>query len=224
MSARVLVSGAQGRMGSFACALLERAGGFEVAARTVRGDNLGEVARECGAELGLDFTVAGLGFDHGLALLEAGLRPVIGTSGVSSEEVRELDRYARKRDLGGLVVANFSLGIACLRQAVRAAARTFAEGEIIELHHDTKRDAPSATARELRDLMGAEGMEEVAIHSVRLPGLYAHHEVLLGGPGETLSLRHDTLGPEAFGPGILAGLGYALVATGVDCGLEHALE
>jgi 4-hydroxy-tetrahydrodipicolinate reductase len=223
---RVAVVGARGRMGRFAAALLGASPGFELVAELGREHDLRAVLPECGAELALDLTRAGLGFEHGRAILATGLRPVIGTSGVTRAESRELDRLARSRGLGGLVVPNFSLGMACLQRLALELVCHFPNVEIIERHHDQKRDAPSGTARDTAErLAAARGTpREIPIHSVRLPGLYAHQEVQFGGPGEFLTLRHDMLGPEAFGPGILLALRHAAGAPGVAYGLEAALE
>jgi 4-hydroxy-tetrahydrodipicolinate reductase len=221
---RVAVVGARGRMGRFACELLRATPGFEVAAEIEREHRLEGVLRECGAGVGLDLTVAGLGARHARCMLEVGLRPVVGTSGVTRAEVGELDRLARARDLGGIVVPNFSLGMACLQRAAEELVRHFASVEILELHHERKKDAPSGTARHTAErLERLRGGAAVPIHSVRLPGLYAHQEVFFGGPGETLTLRHDMTGPEAFGPGLLAALRFAARARGVALGLDAAL-
>lgn len=223
---RIAVVGARGRMGRFACGLLARTPGFELAAelgREAEGE-LTAALRASGAELALDLTVAGLGAAHGRAALEAGAGIVIGTSGVTREECDGLDRLARARGLGGLVVPNFSLGMACLLRAAEQLVCTFPDVTIVELHHEKKRDAPSGTSLATRARLLAHGAHEpVAIHSVRLPGLYAHQELLFGGAGETLTLRHDMQGPEAFAPGILAALRWARTAEGVAFGLERAL-
>ncbi len=223
---RVVVVGARGRMGRFACDLLRASPGFELAAEVGREHRLEVVLSECRAELGLDFTVAGLGFAHGIALLRAGLRPVIGTSGVDRDETARLDRTARELGLGGLVVPNFSLGALCLQRAAAEIARRFPRVEIVEKHHDRKRDAPSATARDTAERLAAvlgDSSAGVPIHSIRLPGLFAHQEILFGRPGEVLVLRHDMLGPEAFGPGILLALRRARDVLGVEHGLDGAL-
>jgi len=221
----VVVIGAQGRMGRFSCELLERTPGFEVAARLGPRDDLERALQDSDAELGLDFTVAGLGAEHGQRLLAAGLRPVIGTSGVDAADTRRLDDQARERGLGGLVVPNFSLGMVWMQRLACELVRSFPAVEIVELHHERKRDAPSGTARDTaRRLREARGTPaEVPIHSLRLPGAYAHQELSFGAPGERLTLRHDMLGPEAFGPGILAALTHAARCEGVGHGLELAL-
>lgn len=222
----VAVIGARGRLGRFACECLGRDPRFELVAEFGREHHLEAVLPECGASVALDATMAGLGARHGHAILGAGLRPVIGTSGVTREEARELDRVARARGLGGLVVPNFSLGMACLNRAalLLVRARAFASVSIVERHHERKRDAPSASARDTAELLSRAGLSgPVPIQSVRAPGLFAHQEVLFGAPGETLTLRHDMLGPEAFEPGILAALLHASAARGVAWGLEAAL-
>ena len=151
------------------------------------------------------------------------MRPVIGTSGVTREEALRLDRRARELELGGLVVPNFSLGMLHVQHAAAELARHFERAEIVELHHDKKKDAPSSTARDTAERLGALRGRPIPIHSVRLPGLYAHQEVLFGAPGELVTLRHDTLTPEAFCPGILLALRHATRARGVAFGLEAAL-
>ena len=222
---RVVVIGARGRMGRFAAGLLRAADGFELAAELGREHDLASALRECEADLGLDFTVAGRGFAHAALLLEAGLRPVIGTSGITREETAQLDRRARELALGGLVVPNFSLGMLHVQRAAAELARHFERAEIVELHHERKKDAPSSTARDTAERLGAGRPHgSIPIHSVRLPGLYAHQEILFGAPGELVTLRHDTLTPESFGPGVLLALRHAARAQGVAFGLEAALS
>jgi 4-hydroxy-tetrahydrodipicolinate reductase len=222
----VAVVGAQGRLGAFACATVEAGDGLALVARYDQGDDWPSAIGSSGAAVAFEATRAGLGLEHGLALLEAGLRPVIGTSGVDAEQNARLDARARELGLGGLVVPNFSLGIALLRRAAADFAAHFPSAEVIDLHHERKLDAPSGTGAELaRTIAAARDApeDEVPIHSVRMPGLYAHHEVLFGAPGERLTLRHDMSGPEAFAPGIVCALRYAATAEGVGRGIELAL-
>ncbi|MBL8859506.1 MAG: 4-hydroxy-tetrahydrodipicolinate reductase [Planctomycetes bacterium] len=226
MKQRVAVIGAQGRLGRFACALLERSHDFELVARVAASDDLEAVISETHPVVALDVTRAGLGCEHGLRLIALGVRPVIGTSGVSLAETRALDEAARARGLGGLVVPNFSLGMSLLQRAAVEAAQQFEACEIIELHHDQKRDAPSGTALDTAERMrAARGAQapEIPIHSVRLAGLYAHQVVIFGSAGETYTLRHDMSGPEGFGEGIGIALTHALTAVGVGRGLSVAL-
>lgn len=242
---RVAVLGARGRLGSFACELLRRTAGFELVAAWDRDSDWRALARGSGAQVALEATRAGQGAEHALALLESGLRVVVGTSGVTVEESDALDRRARELGLGGLVVPNFSVGSWLLQRFAEEAAPWFAGAEIVESHHERKADAPSGTAAETARRMADERVRSgagefapatpehaargdvqrgIPIHSVRLPGLYAHQDVLLGSRGEVLRLAHDMHGPEAFGPGILAALRHAARAPGVGRGLGLALE
>jgi 4-hydroxy-tetrahydrodipicolinate reductase len=222
--ARVLLVGAGGRLGRCAEAALAECEDLEVVARIGRGDDVARAAADARAELAFEATRAGLGFGHAKALLEAGVRPLVATSGVTPEEARSLDALARARGLGGLVAPNLSLGMWVLQRAALDAARWFPNVEIVELHHERKADAPSGTAldtaRRLAEVVG--GTRAIPIHSVRLPGLYAHQEVLLGAPGELLTLRHDMSSPDAFRPGIVAGLRYVARALGVEIGIDAA--
>jgi len=223
----VAVVGARGRFGRYAAELLRRTAGWRVAAEIERGDDLEDALRASGAALGLDLTVAGLGCEHGLAMLACGVRPVIGTSGVDLEENARLDAAARECGLGGLVVPNFCVGVVLLQRAAREAVRWMPDVEIVEAHGPHKVDAPSGTARDTAERLEAvrgPGAGPVPIHSLRLPGVVARHEVCLGADREQLTLRHEALGPEAFGPGILLALRYAATAAGVGRGLELALE
>jgi 4-hydroxy-tetrahydrodipicolinate reductase len=220
---RVAVIGARGRLGAFACELLRATEGFELVGAFDAEDDWKKQVRAVDARVALEATRAGLGCEHGLALLEAGVRPVIATSGVTTEDSARLDARARELGLGGLVVPNFSLGSWLLQETAERLARHFPAAEIVELHHDRKKDAPSGTALETARRMQGATQREVPIHSVRLPGLYAHQEVLLSGPGEVLTLRHDMLGPAAFGPGVIAACRYAARASGVARGIGAAL-
>ena len=225
---RVAVLGARGRLGAFACAQLRASDQFELVGEFDSDDDWAAALPACRAQVGLEATRAGLGALHGLALLEAGVRPVIATSGVSLDQQAELDRAAREHDLGGLIVPNLSLGILLLERACRSFAAQLPAIEILEEHHEHKLDAPSGTALELAravvEARGPQARGEVPIESRREAGRYAHHEVRFSGPGEQLTVRHDMQGPEAFGPGLLAALRYASVAVGVRRGLSHALD
>lgn len=174
--------------------------------------------------------------------LEAGARLVIGTSGLSEAFLHELDRGCRERKLGAVVVSNFALGAVVMAHLAKIAGRFFDHVEIIEMHHEGKVDAPSGTAIATVRKM-AEGREEpfqsapaqkeviegtrggavdgVHVHSVRLPGLIAHQEVILGGPGETLTIRHDSSSREAFMPGVLLAIKEVMQRQDAVFGLER---
>jgi 4-hydroxy-tetrahydrodipicolinate reductase len=173
----------------------------------------------------IDFTNAEWTARVARAALAVGARPVIGTTGLPDAFVQELERECRERRLGGVIAANFAIGAVLLMHLAAIASRYFDNAEIIELHHDQKVDAPSGTAlstvrgmlaarenrpftypaTERETLRGTRGGESggIAVHSVRLPGLVAHQEVIFGGLGQTLTLRHDATSRESFIPGVL---------------------
>lgn len=224
---RIAVVGAGGRLGQAACTAIEAQRDLELVLRLGSGDDWALRVRELRVDVCLEATRAGLGLAHGLALLEAGAQVVIATSGVSAEDERALDLRARQLGRGGLIVPNFSLASMFLMRISAELAAHYPAAEIIELHHERKADAPSGTALETaRRMEAARGPEspKVPTHSVRLPGLYAHQEVLFGAPGELLSLRHDLFTTDAFVPGILAALRYAADARGIQRGIEHAFK
>lgn len=223
---RVALIGVHGRLGRSAAASVEAERDFEIVARIGAKEDLAGALAASRPDVAFEATRAGLGFAHARTLLEHGVRPLIATSGVTPDEVARLDTLARERSLGGLVAPNLSLGMWILQRAVLEAVRWFPHVEIVELHHEKKRDAPSGTALDTarRIERAAEHARPVPIHSVRLPGLYAHQEVLLGSTGELLTFRHDMSGPEAFRAGIVAGLRYVSQASGVESGIEAAFR
>jgi 4-hydroxy-tetrahydrodipicolinate reductase len=225
-SIRVCVVGSSGRMGRFASELLARTDGFELAGEVKSGEDLAQRLRSMRPLVALDVTRAGLGYEHGRAMLEHGVRPVIGTSGVTLDENRALDAQARELSLGGLVVPNFSVGMWLLQRAAVDAAKHFAKVEIVEMHHSTKKDAPSGTSIDTAErIASARGdRASVPIHSVRMPGLYAHQLVMFGADGEVYTLKHDMHGPQAFAVGILRAIEHASTAIGVGRGIGHAFE
>lgn len=220
---RVAVIGAKGRLGTFACERLDAHPEFELVARLGREDDFAQCLQESQPQLALDVTVAGLGAAHAAQLLEHGVRPVIGTSGVTPDEASALDETARRLELGGLIVPNFSLAVCLQQKLAREVATHLPNVEIIESHHADKKDAPSGTAldtaRRLREITG----KDTPIHSIRIPGLHSNQELVFGNEGEVLRIAHETYSLEAFGPGIELALRYALSAKGIEVGLEHAL-
>ena len=221
----IAVVGARGRLGAYAVTHYGRTEGLSVVLQVQRGDDLRAALLASKPAVMLDVTEAGLGALHARVALECGVRPLIGTSGVSPAQASELDVYAREQRLGGLIVPNFSLGMVLLQRAAEDIVQHMGQCEIIELHHERKKDAPSGTATDTARRLAAKrgDASPIPIHSVRLPGHYAHQEVLFGAPGETLRLRHDMSSPEAFGPGLVAAARYCQTAVGVAVGLRHAL-
>ncbi len=238
-SVRVLFAGPTGRTGRATGALLDRLQGVSVVGAvglTSAGRDLGEVwhgqadgrmvyasASEAMAALRpdvlCDFTQAEVAENHlRLALLQ-GVRPVVGTTGLTEQAIGEAAEICRQRSLSAAVIANFSI-VAWLLERVALLTLPYFDGvEIIEMHAASKRDKPSGTALRLSRLLQGQAEREVPVHSVRLPGLVAHQEVLLGSPGEVLTLRHDALDRSCYA----AGLRLAVLGVGKAQGVVRDL-
>ncbi|HXS32617.1 MAG TPA: 4-hydroxy-tetrahydrodipicolinate reductase [Solirubrobacterales bacterium] len=198
---RVAVSGAAGRMGQAVCETVEGAEDTELAAKAdpalgvALADTLGDV------DVVVDFTTPETALANAVACLEAGVHVVVGTTGFDLEELRQA---AEASQANCFVAPNFAIGAVLLMEVAQKIAPHMPECEIIELHHDRKLDAPSGTAKRTAELISAAGGHvHEPIHSVRLPGLVAHQEVVFGGAGQTLSLRHDSIDRRSFMPGVL---------------------
>jgi 4-hydroxy-tetrahydrodipicolinate reductase len=203
----VAVAGAAGRMGETACRAVERADDMKLVGRAdpLLGIELEEVLGD--AEVVVDFTTPDTALENALGCLGAGVHAVIGTTGFDLNALRaaaEAQEGAGGTRANVLVAPNFAIGAVLMMRFAQEASRHMQKAEIVELHHDAKLDAPSGTAALTARLMAqASGREAPPIHSVRLPGLVAHQEVLLGDLGQTLSIRHDSISRESFMPGLL---------------------
>ena len=200
------MAGAAGRMGATVCEAVEEAEGLELSGRadpaldTELGDVLGD------ADVVVDFTVPGTALGNAVACLEAGVSVVVGTTGFDLDELRA----AAERSWNGgegpraFVAPNFAIGAVLMMEVGQRIAEFMPEAEIVELHHDRKLDKPSGTAARTAELLAAAGANvHEPIHSIRLPGLVAHQEVVFGGPGQTLSIRHDSIDRSSFMPGVV---------------------
>jgi 4-hydroxy-tetrahydrodipicolinate reductase len=241
---RVGVLGARGKMGSQACHALAGVDDLDLVARVDVGDDRAVLAD---AQVAVDFTSPGAVMDNIAWCIDHGVNVVAGTSGFTAERLRVIeDRLRTAPDVAVLVVPNFSVGAVLMMRFAAQAARFYESVEIIELHHPSKVDAPSGTARRTAELVagarraaalgampdasadtldGARGadVDGVAVHSVRVRGLVAHQEVILGGPGETLTIRHDSLDRESFMPGVLAAVRSVVDRRGLMVGLDEVL-
>ena len=194
----VAVSGAAGRMGETVCGAVEGADDMALVGRAdpQLGVAIGDVLGD--ADVVVDFTTPDVGLENARACLEAGVHCVTGTTGIDFSQLEGVG------DANLFVAPNFAIGAVLMMLAGRMIAEHMPECEIIELHHDRKLDAPSGTALRTAELIrDAGGNVHEPIHSVRLPGLVAHQEVVFGGPGQTLSLRHDSIDRQSFMPGVL---------------------
>ena len=222
---RVAVAGALGRMGRVACTALKSADDVIYAGGLARSplpdeqifDDFDELLRVGKPDVLVDLTTYPDTVTIATEAVLHGVRPVIGATGWGDEDRKVLDGLARERGLGAMLVPNFSIGAMLMMRFAREAARYFPTAEIVELHHDQKKDAPSGTSkRTAACIVESGGPADVPIHSVRLRGLVAHQEVLFGSEGELLTIRHDSLSRESFAPGILA----AVRAVGGVTGLQ----
>lgn len=193
----------------------------------------------------VDFTHPDSVYDNVRTAIAYGVRPVVGTTGLNAEQIEDLSDFADKASMGGAIIPNFSIGMVLLQQAAIRASQYFDHVEIIELHHNQKADAPSGTAiqtaellselgksfnpptvHETEKLAGARGTqtsEGIRIHSVRLPGLIAHQEVIFGAPGEIYTLRHDTSDRACYMPGVLLTIRKVIQLKTLVYGLEKLL-
>jgi 4-hydroxy-tetrahydrodipicolinate reductase len=200
---RVLVSGAAGRMGEAACAALEGADDMELAGRADPALDTSVADLLDGADVMVDFTTPEAAPANVMDAINAGVHAVVGSTGFDLDELREAVTGA-DGEANCFVAPNFAIGAVLMMEASKLIASQMPEAEIIELHHDQKKDAPSGTAKLTAKLIGeAGGKVHEPIHSVRLPGLVAHQEVVFGGEGQTLSIRHDSTDRTSFMPGVL---------------------
>tara|TARA_B100000700_G_scaffold36280_1_gene35474 strand:- start:312 stop:1148 length:837 start_codon:yes stop_codon:yes gene_type:complete len=191
----------------------------------------------------VDFTHPSKVYEHTRTSIAYGVHPVIGTTGLNREQINDLSEFASKASIGAAVIPNFSVGMVLLQQAASAAARFYDHAELIELHHNQKADAPSGTCIKTAEMMeelgkpfnetgidekqfltgcrGGQRESGLNIHSIRLPGLVAHQQVLFGGNGETYTLKHDTIDRSAYMPGVLMTIRKVLNLSGLVYGLER---
>lgn len=262
---RVIVSGAGGRMGQEVVKLVLQEEGFELAAAVDRSAMEIDAGRLVGledagvivnsdleaalagsnADVMVDFTTPQSAYINTALAIKYGVRPVIGTTGFTPEQIVELDKQCQEQGIGGLIAPNFSIGAILLMRFAAQAAKHFPHLEIIEYHGDQKLDAPSGTAiktaemisevrEELRQgnpqeeetIEGARGgyYNGFRIHSVRLPGVFAQEEVIFGGFGQSLKIRHDSYERAGYMPGVKIGIQKVMGYTGLIYGFEHFIE
>ena len=243
---RVGVIGARGRMGSEVCLAVDAAEDLDLVAAVGGREWLFSLA-DAGSQVVVDFTHPDVVMEHIRFCVDQGIHAVVGTSGIGDEQAEQIRHWlALKPEVGVMVVPNFAIGAVLTARFARQAARFFESAEIIERHHAGKVDAPSgtaiATARGIGQARTAAGLGSVPdattmeapgargnvvdgihVHSVRLPGLVAHQEVVLGSSGETLTIRHDSLHRSSFMPGVLTAVRAIDERPGLTLGLEQLL-
>ena len=243
MSIRVLVNGANGRMGQATVKAITADPELTLVGTTGRQDNLAEAIKTHAADVVVDFTNAEAVAESTRIIIESGARPVIGTSGLLLEQVKAFQATCKAAKLGGIIAPNFSLGAVLLMKHAQEIAKYFGHVEIIEMHHDGKLDSPSGTALRTAEMLatnfksastakktketipGARGAtyHDIPIHAIRLPGLVAHEQVIFGGIGETLTLRHDSIDRVSFMPGVCLACKKVMTLDELVYGLEHVL-
>ncbi|GGB33352.1 4-hydroxy-tetrahydrodipicolinate reductase [Virgibacillus dakarensis] len=265
MTIKIIIAGPRGKMGSEAIHMVENEASFNLVACVDRingGSQMKDVeglpnldvpifedAVACfgqvQADVFIDLTVPGAAFEHTKQALNHNIRPVVGTSGLSNEQIEVLTQIAQEVKTGCLIAPNFAVGAVLMMQFAKMAAKHFPDVEIIEKHHDQKLDAPSGSAiktaqliaetrrakqqghpEETETISGARGaeMDGMRIHSVRLPGLVAHQEVMFGGSGQTLTIKHDSYNRGSFMAGIKFAVNQVMNLDELVYGLENILE
>ncbi|WP_428908915.1 4-hydroxy-tetrahydrodipicolinate reductase [Niallia sp. Krafla_26] len=262
---KIVVAGPRGRMGSEAVKLVERTEGYELVAvvdhkhggkklNELEGfstssvpiyDNMTVCLTEVKADVLIDLTTPEVGMVHTRTALELGVRPVVGTTGFTQENLKELEELCREKEVGCIIAPNFAVGAVLMMKFSQLAAKYFPDVEIIELHHDQKLDAPSGTAvktaqmisqvreekvqghpNEKETLQGARGANYngMHIHSVRLPGLIAHQQVMFGADGQALTIRHDSYNRASFMSGVKLAVDTVKNVDTLIYGLENIID
>ncbi|GEP37014.1 4-hydroxy-tetrahydrodipicolinate reductase [Nocardioides psychrotolerans] len=241
------VLGARGKVGAEVCRAVAAADGVELVAEVDQGDPIGALV-DSRAEVVVDFTHPDVVMDNLAFCIEHGIHAVVGTTGFDEVRLSALrDQLTSAPAVGVLIAPNFSIGAIVMMRFAAQAARFYESVEVVELHHPDKADAPSGTARRTAELIaaarreagmspppdatstgleGARGadVDGIRVHSLRIRGLVAHQEVILGGVGETLTIRHDSMDRASFTPGVLTGVRQVAARPGLTVGLEHFLD
>jgi 4-hydroxy-tetrahydrodipicolinate reductase len=216
---------------------------FELVGQTGRDYDLKQSIKDSQAQVVIDFTHPESVFANTIKIIEAGAHPVIGTSGLTQEQVQGLQKKCSELKLGGIIAPNFSLGAVLMMKYAKSIAKLMPNVEIIEMHHDGKADSPSGTAMRSAELIaeaitltqpakpsretvaGARGANYrgIPIHAVRLPGFLAHQQIIFGNLGETLTLRHDSIDRQCFMPGVFLACEKVVTLKSLVYGLEEIL-
>ncbi|MDO7869252.1 4-hydroxy-tetrahydrodipicolinate reductase [Nocardioides jiangxiensis] len=244
---KVGVLGARGKVGAEMCAAVEAAADLELVASIDAGDDINALV-ESGTQVVIDFTHPDVVMGNLEFCIKHGIHAVVGTTGFDAGRLAQLEAWlADSPQTGVLIAPNFSIGAILMMKFATIAAPFYDSVEIIELHHPTKADAPSGTAARTaalvaearraagsppfpdatsQEIEGARGadVDGVRVHALRIRGMIAHQEVVCGGPGETLTIRHDSMDRASFGPGVLTGVRQIAAHPGLTVGLEHFLD
>jgi 4-hydroxy-tetrahydrodipicolinate reductase len=240
MPLSILVIGSRGRMGQLACQAIDADPSMQLVGRVDKDDDLAQCLKQSQADVAVDLTHAKLAATHAELIIDAGCRPVIGTSGLTEQSVRAIQDHCMQQHRGGIIVPNFSLGAVLAMQCAKLISQHFQHAEIIEYHHAEKQDSPSGTAIKTAEMLqnvveyapphsetinGARGAvhQNVPIHSLRVPGIAAKQDVVFGHPGESLTISHNVIDRQAYMPGLLLACRAVMNLNECVYGLEHIL-
>jgi 4-hydroxy-tetrahydrodipicolinate reductase len=244
MSAHVLINGAFGRMGQMTVKTLSEHPEFTLVGQTGREYDLKKSIKDSKAQIVIDFTHPDYVFENTKTIIEAGAHPVIGTTGLTIDQVKTLESLCGQKKLGGIIAPNFSLGAVLMMKYAKEIAKYMPHVEIIEMHHEEKADSPSGTAimsahliaeacksinpshldsRETIPHARGATYRGIPIHAIRLPGFLAHQQIIFGNTGETLTLTHNTIDRQCFMPGVVFACQKVLQLDKLIYGLENIL-
>ncbi len=243
MAIRVLVNGANGKMGSLAVEAIKKDTELLLVGQSDVHDDLRSKIKQHAAQVVVDLTAASFVYENTKAILESGARPVIGTSGLLEEQVLQLQEICKANSLGGIIAPNFSISVLLMQRFAKEAVKHFPQVEIIETHHAAKEDSPSGTAIRTAEIIAAGAKAElqsapskeildsargaeykgINIHALRLPGRNAHQEVIFGGHGEILSIKSEVINRDAYMPGICLACKLVMPLDNLVYGLENLL-
>lgn len=231
---KIALAGPRGKMGKEAIEMINENENFELIACIDRVSSkinvpvytdIKECFRNENVDVFLDLTNPETGKKHLMIALEEKIPSVIGTTGFTDEEIKKIKEQSEKNKIGVIIAPNFSIGAILMMELSVKASKYFKDIEIIEMHHHQKKDAPSGTALKTKQMLKENGISsEIPIHSVRLPGLVAHQEVLFGSTGEGLSIRHDTYDRKSFMPGIKLSIEEVVMLKKFIYGLENIIK
>lgn len=243
MPIKILINGAFGRMGQMTTHALSQNNAFEIVGETGRDYDLAKAIEDSKAAIVIDFTTPDCVFANTMTIIKSKARPVIGTTGLTPQQVKQLQDECEKEHHGGIIAPNFSIGAVLMMKFAKEIIKYMPQAEIIEMHHDQKLDSPSGTAMRTAEILaeaielaplkesketvkGARGANYrgVPIHAIRLPGLLAHQQIIFGELGETLTLRHDSIDRQCFVPGIELACKKVMSLNHLVYGLENILD
>jgi 4-hydroxy-tetrahydrodipicolinate reductase len=243
MSIRVLLNGADGRMGLASLTAIDKDPELTLVGKTSKNDDLSAAIKSSNAQVVVDFTNASVVSKNLKIIIESGAHPVIGTTGLLMDEIKKFQEECARLKLGGIIAPNFSFGAVLMMKHAREIAKYFANVEIIEMHHDGKLDSPSGTAlrtaemlaenfkpenknKETKEIIpGSRGAthHKIPIHAIRMPGFIAQQQIIFGATGETLTLSHNSIDREAYMPGLCFTCKKVLSLDTLVYGMENIL-